>query len=99
VQRLRHQLSGEFIADRLVFDQEKVLAYAEERALRKANKMTGNDMPEWAATPEDVDVKQQDAARAVRARMSTTSRPHVRGQGATLAGAAAAIRAILGGNR
>jgi hypothetical protein len=61
--------------------------------------MQSNDMPEWAAAPENADELARDAARAVHARMSTTSRPARRGQGSSLAAAAAQIRAILGGNR
>jgi hypothetical protein len=52
----------------------------------------------WPATPDDADViKQQDAARAVRMRLSGS-----RGSGApkaTLASAANAVRALMGGAR
>jgi hypothetical protein len=47
--------------------------------------------------PEDADIKQQDAARAVRMRLAG-----YRGSGApkaTLASAANAVRALLGGAR
>ena len=47
---------------------------------------------EWPAVPDDISVKQSDAARAVR--MHLTGRSD-RSQGETLAGAAAAIRAAF----
>jgi hypothetical protein len=51
----------------------------------------------WPATPDDADVKQSDAARAVRMWLAGADRSGA--PKATLATAANTIRALLGGNK